>query len=170
MNESENENTNTNTMNVENENTNTNTMNVENENETGSFAASYFSESADKKKRGSMRSTVPSAVHVKKLSAAVRKAVTNASNESMKEAKRLRGRADEELSFAPSGFASPPPRENSTMTGGSATTGASGLCRLSGGNQQPTLYSMLKELNMASFEMPTALNKRTQRRRSKNRK
>jgi hypothetical protein len=191
MNESENENNNTNSMNVENENNNTNAMNVENENtknamnvenenstnamntenENGSFAASYSNESVTKNGKGSPRSTAKSAVHVKKLSAAVQKAVANASNQSMKEAKRLRGRADEELSFAPSGFASPPPRENSTMNGGAGTAGPSGLCRLSGGNKQPTLYSMLKELNMSSLETSTsASNKRTQRKRTKNRK
>ena len=165
----ENENVNENNMNTNKNNVNVNNINEnniqvnENNNINGTFAASNSSESIN-------NNTSASASPSTSLSAAVRKAVKNASNESVKETKRLRGKADEELSFPSSGFASPPSPEKSTMTGGAGAP--SGLCRLSGGSNQPTLYSMLKGLTM---QQPLALDltaptKRTQRRRTKHRK
>jgi hypothetical protein len=145
-------------------NINENNINVNgNNNMNGSFAASNSSESINNNTSADARPSTS-------LSAAVRKAVKNASNESVKETKRLRGKADEELSFSSSGFASPPSPEKSTMTGGAGAP--SGLCRLSGGSNQPTLYSMLKGLTM---QQPLAMDiiaptKRTQRKRTKNRK
>ena len=163
MNNENNMNTNENNVNVNN--INENNINVNgNNNMNGSFAASNSSESINNNTSASTRPSTS-------LSAAVRKAVKSASNESVKETKRLRGKADEELSFPSSGFASPPSPEKSTMTAGAGAP--SGLCRLSGGSNQPTLYSMLKGLTMQ--QQPLAMDiiaptKRTQRKRTKNRK
>lgn len=188
--------TNANVMNIENENETINTsnqnenINVSNENnaingtaanENDDLAASYFSESAKKKNRGSIRSTVPSGKRVRKLSAILENAVENASSRasasaSAKEAKRLRSAADEELSFPKSGYASPPPAENSTMNGGSCGENGScgipsGLIRLQGGSQQPTLYSLLNGLKSTdNLGGPIEPRKETRRRNRKQRK
>ena len=164
-------------MNTNNENNGSN-MNTNNENDD-ELAASYFSESAEKKNKGSIRSIAPSGRRVRKLSAILENAVENASSRasaSVKEAKRLRRAADEELSFPRSGYASPPPAENSTMNGGSCGANGScgvpsGLIRLQGGSQQPTLYSLLNGLKSAdNLGDPPEPRKETRRRNRKQRK
>ena len=164
-------------MNTNNENNGSN-MNTNTEN-NDELAASYFSESAEKKNKGSIRSIAPSGRRVRKLSAILENAVENASSRasaSVREAKRLRGKADEELSFPRSGYASPPPAENSTMNGGSCGANGScgvpsGLIRLQGGSQQPTLYSLLNGLKSTdTFNEPSSSRKETRRRNRKQRK